>query len=130
MNGRIYSGKSSGFVLSGFFPIFPLYYFLLSVVSIALVLLELNCMSSCFIVQFPGHLVNLIILFFQLTSGLCLTNQSCPRNMSVPSRSVTAASKVSLCLLILISRGATLVISPFFVPSALNTSNKKFIGLV
>ena len=130
VNSWIYSSKSSGSVLSGFFLISPLSCFLLSVVFVALVLLELNHMSLCFIVQFPGHLVNLIIPFFQLTSGLCLTNQLCPRNMSVPSRSVTPASKVSLCPLISIPRGATLVTSLFFVPLVLNTSNKKFIGLV
>jgi len=70
--------------------------------------------------------VNFIVLLFQL----CLTSQSCPRNMSVPFRSITAASNHSLCLLTLISRGATLVTSPFLVPSALKTSNKKFIGFV
>ena len=36
----------------------------------------------------------------------------------------------SLCLLILISRGTTLVISPFFILLALKTSNEKFIGLI
>ena len=117
----MYSGKSSGFILSCS---------LLSVVSIALVLLDLNHMSSCFIVQFPGHLVNLIVPFFQLTSGLCLTSQSCPGNMFVLFKSVTATSNVSLYPLILTSRDATLVTSPFFVLSALNTSKEKFIGFV
>ena len=126
----MYSGKSSVFVLSGFFLISPLSCFLLSVVSVALVLLDLNCMSSCFIVQFPEHLVNLIVPFFQLTSRLCLTSQSCPRNMSVPSKFITATSRVSLCLLISTSRDATLVTSPFFVLSVLNTSKEKFISLV
>ena len=115
----MYSDKSSGFVLSGFFPISSLSYFLLSIVSVVLILLDLNYMSLCFIVQFPGYLVNLIIPFFQLTSGLCLTNQLCPRNMSIPFRSVTATSKISLCPLISISRDAILVTSPFFVPLAL-----------
>ena len=87
-------------------------------------------MSWCFIVQFPRHLVNLMIPFFQLTLGLCLTNQSCPKNMSILSKSITDAFRVSLCPLILISRGVTLVTSLFFVPLALNTSNEKFIGLV
>ena len=45
-------------------------------------------------------------------------------------RSVTAASSCSLCLLISISKGAILVTSPFFVPSALKTSNEKLIGFV
>ena len=126
----MYSSKSSGFVLSGSFPISPLSCSLLSIVSIALVLLDLNHMSSCFIVQFSRYLVNLIVLFFQLTSGLCLTSQSCPRNMSVPSKFVTAASNVSLRPLILISRDTILVTSPFFILLALNTSKEKFIGFV
>ena len=50
--------------------------------------------------------------------------------MSVPSKSITAASNYSLWLLISISRGTTLVISPFFIPSVLKTSNKKFIGFI
>ena len=126
----MYSGKSSWFVLSSSFLISLLSCSLLSIVSIALVHLDLNCMSLCFIVQFPGHLVNLIVLFFQLTSRLCLTNQSCPRNMSVLFRSVTAASRVSLCPLISISRDATLVTSLLFIPSVLNTSKEKLISLV
>ena len=126
----MYSGKSSGFILFCFFPISPLSCFLLSVVSITLVLLDLNHMSLCFIVQFPRHLVNLMVLFFQLTSGLCLISQLCPKNMSIPSKSVTVASSFSLCLLISISRGAILVTSLFFVPLALNTSKEKFIGFV
>ena len=130
VNGQIYSSRSSGFVLSGSFPISPLSCVVVFFVSISFVLLVLNRMSSYFIVQFPGHLVNLMILFFQLTSRLCLTSQSCPKNISVPSRSVTAASRVSLCLLISISRGATLVTSLFFVLSALKTSKEKSIDLV
>ena len=126
----MYSDKSFKFVLSGFFPISSLSYSLLSIVSVVLILLDLNHMSLCFIIQFPGYLVNLIIPFFQLTSGLCLTNQLCPRNMSVPFRSVTAASNCSLWPLISISKGTTLVTSPFFVPSVLKTSNEKFISFV
>ena len=53
-----------------------------------------------------------------------------PRNMSIPFKSVTAAFSYFLCPLILISRGATLVTSLFFVPSALKTSNEKFIGFI
>ena len=120
----MYSGKSSGFVLSGPLPTLPLS------CSVSFVLLELNRISLCVIVQLPGHLVNLIVLFFQLTSGLCLTNQSCSKNMSVLSKSVTAASSFYLWLLILISRGAILVTSLFFVLSALNTSKEKSIDFV
>ena len=96
----------------------------------AFVLLVLNLISSCFIVQLLGHLVNLIVLFFQLTSGLCLTSQSWPKNISVPSKSITTTSSISLCLLILISKDTTLVTSPFFVLFALNTSNEKLSGFV
>ena len=96
----------------------------------ALILLVLNYMSSCFVIQLPGHLVNLIVLFFQLISGLCLTSQSWPKNMSILFKSVTAASSISLCPLILISKGTTLVTFLFFVLSVLKTSNEKFIGFV
>ena len=50
--------------------------------------------------------------------------------MSILFKSITAASSYSLCLLILISRDTTLVISPFFIWSALKTSNEKLIGFV
>ena len=70
---QMYSSKSSGFVLSGFLL---LSCSLVSIVSVAFVLLVLNLISLCFIVQLSGHLVNLIVLFFQLTSVLCLTSQS------------------------------------------------------
>ena len=50
--------------------------------------------------------------------------------MSVPFKSITAASSYFLCPLISISRGTTQVTSPFFVLSVLKTSNKKFIGFV
>jgi len=50
--------------------------------------------------------------------------------MSIPFKSITAASSYFLCLLILISRGTMLVTSLFFVPSMLKTSNEKFIGFV
>ena len=129
MKGRMYLGRSSGFVGSGSLPISPLSCSVLSV-TISFVRLELNHISLCVIIQLPGHLVNLMVPVFQLTSGLCLTNQSCPKNMSVLSKSVTTASSVSLCPLISTSRGATLVTSPFFVPSVLNTSKEKSIFLV
>ena len=127
MKGQIYSSKSSRFVLSGSFPISPLSYV---VISIICVLFVLNHTSWCFIIQLSRHLINFIVPFFQLTSGLCLTSQSYPRNIYVLFKSVTATSSYSLCLFILTSRGATLMISLFFVPSALNTLNEKFIGLV
>ena len=127
MKGQIYSGKSFGFILSSFFPILSLS---CAVVSIAWVLLVLNLISWCFILQLPGHLINFIVPFFQLTSGLYLTNQLWPKNMSVLFKSVIVAFSYSLCPLISISRDATLVTSPFFVPSTLKTLNEKFISLV
>jgi len=106
VNGQIYSGRSSGFVLSGSLLILPLSCSILSV-TVSLVRLELNHISLCVIVQLPRHLVNLMVPFLQLTSGLCLTSQSCPKNISIPFKSITATSRVSLCLLISNSRGAT-----------------------
>ena len=127
MNSQMQSGKFSGFVASGSFHILPLSCFLFSVVYILLVL---NSMFWCFILHDPRHLVNHIVPFFQSTSGLYLTSQLCPKNMSVLFKSITITSSCSLYLLILISRGATLVISLFFVLSALKTLNEKFIGFV
>ena len=126
----MYSSRSSGFVLSSSFPISPLSCVVVFFISVFFLLLVLNYMFSCFIIQFPRHLINLIVPFFQLTFRLCLTSQSCPKNMLVPSRSAIAASRVSLCLLISISRGTTLVTSPFFVLLVLKTSKEKFIDLV
>ena len=65
-----------------------------------------------------------------MTFGLCLISQLHSKNMSVLFRSVTATYSCFLCLLILISRGAKLVTSLFFVPSVLKTSNEKLISLV
>ena len=94
-------------------------------VSVAWVLLVSNLISWCFIVQLPGHLVNFIVLFFQLTSGLCLTSQSYPRNMSIPFRSVTAASNCSLWPLILISKDATLCCGNHQIQSPIVTQASK-----
>ena len=44
--------------------------------------------------------------------------------------SIIIASSCFLCLLISISRGATLVTSPLFILSVLKTLNEKFINLV
>ena len=74
--------------------------------------------------------MNFIVLFFQLTSRLCLTNQSWSKNMSIPFKSITIAFSYSLYPLISISRDTTLITSLFFILSALKTSNKKFISLV
>ena len=127
MKGQMYSGKSSGFVRSSFFPISILS---LSCISVAYVLLALNSISWCFILDDPRHLVNSILPSSQFTSRLCLTSQSCPKNISVPFKSVTIAFKVSLCLLIFISSGAILITFPFLVPSVLNILNEKLTGFV
>ena len=96
----------------------------------AFVLFILNLMSSWFIVQLYGHLINLMVPFFQLTSGLCLTSQSYPKNISILFKSVTAASNCSLWPLILISRGATLITSSFLILSVLKTLNEKLIDFI
>ena len=127
VNGWMYLGKSFGFVISGSLPIFLLFY---SLLSVACVLLVLNLISWCFILQLSRHLVNCIIPFFQLTSGLCLTNQLYLRNMSILFKSITTASSCFLYLLISISRDAILVTSLFLVLFTLKTLNKKFIGFV
>ena len=87
-------------------------------------------MSWWFILYVLEHLVNFIIPLSQSTSGLCFTNQSYFKNISMPFRSVTAASICSLCLLISTSNGVNLVTSPFFVLSTLKTSNDLSIGSV
>ena len=69
-------------------------------------------------------------MFFQLISGLYLTSQSCPRNISILFKSITAAFSCFLCLLISIFRDAILVTSLFFILSTLKTSKEKFIGFV
>ena len=111
----------------GSLPIFTLFY---SLLPIACVLLVLNSISWCFILQLSEHLINFIVLFFQLTSELYLTNQLWSKNMSVLLKSITTASSCFLCLLISISRSTTLVTSLFFISSILKILNEKFISLV
>ena len=123
----MYSSRSSGFVGSGSFPISDLSLFC---ISFACVLLVLNSIFWYFILYDSGYLVNHILPSFQSTSGLCLTNQLCPQNISVSFKSITAASKVSLYLLISTSSSAILVTSLFLVLFALNTSKKKSTGFV
>ena len=50
--------------------------------------------------------------------------------MSILFKSIIAASSCSLCLLISISRGTTLVTSLFFIPSVLKNLNEKFISFI
>ena len=101
-----------------------------SVISMVFVLLVLNLISLCFILQLPGHLVNLMVPFFQLTSGLCLTSQLCSKNISILFKSITATFNCSLWPLTSISRGTILVTSSFFVLSILKTLNEKLSGFV
>ena len=123
----MYSGRSSVFVGSGFLLISccPL-----SCVSVAYSLLVSNLISWCFVLHVFEHLVNCIILLSQFTSVLCLTNQSCPKNIFMPFKYITAISICSLCPLILTSSGANLETSLFLEPSILKTSNNISAGLV
>ena len=67
---------------------------------------------------------------FQFTSGLCLTNQSYPRNMSMLFKFITIVSICFLCSLILTSNSVNLVTSPFLVLSTLKTLNDLSIGSI
>ena len=127
VKGQMQSRRSSGFVRSSFFPIFCCS---LSFSVVCVLLFDINDMSWWFILQVLEHLVNFIVPLFQSTSGLCFTNQSYSKNMSMPFRSVTAASIRSLCPLIYTSSSTNLVTSLFFVPSALKTLKDLSIGSV
>ena len=80
--------------------------------------------------NFFGHFVNYITSMFQFTSGLCLTNQLYPGNMSVLFKSVTTTLICSLYLLISTSNSMYHVTSPFLVASTLKTSNNLSISFV
>ena len=123
----MYSRRSSGFVGSSFLPISccPLSY-----LSIACALLVLNIISWCFVLYVFGHFINHIVLLSQFTSRLYLTNQLCPRNMSILFKSIIAVSICFLCLLISTLSGANLIISLFLVLFVLKTSNDIFASLV
>ena len=82
------------------------------------------------VLYFFGHPVNYIVLLFQFTSRLCLTNQLYPKNMSIPFKSVTTMSIFSVCPLVFSSSGTNLITSLFLVLSALKTSNDLSIGSV
>ena len=69
------------------------------------------------------HLVNYIVSVFQVTSELCLTNQSYSKNMSVLFKSMTATLICFLHLLISTFNSTNYISSSFFVLSALKTSN-------
>jgi len=93
----MYSGRFFRFIGSSFLPIF---YCPLSYISIIYAFLVLNVISWCFVLHIFGHFVNYIIPLSQFTSRLCLTNQSCPRNMFVLFKSITIMLIFSLYLLI------------------------------
>ena len=84
-----------------------------------------NHIDSCFILQYPGHLINCMTPSFQFTSRLCSTSQSCPRNRSISLISDTTALICLICLFELISKGTNslIVFSLFLDPSELYTSN-------
>jgi len=122
----MYSGKFSRLVEFGSF----------SMSCCSLSLLSIGCslcindMSWCCILHSFGHLLNYIVLVFQFTSGLCLTNQSYSRNMSVLFKSITAASICSVCPFISSSSSANHVTSSFLVLSVLKTLKYLFIGSI
>ena len=87
-------------------------------------------MSWCFDLHVFGHLVNHIVPLFQFTSGLCFTNQSYSKNISVSFKSVTTALICSLYLLISTFSSTNHITSPFFVPSVLKTLNDLFISSI
>ena len=127
IKGQIYSRKSFGFVGSSFLLIS---YCSLSSVSIVCALLTLNIMSWYYVLYIFGHLVNHIVSIFQFTSRLCSTSQLYLRNMSVLFKLVTTMSIHSLCLLISTLNSTNCIISPFLVPSTLETSNAMSAGFI
>jgi len=102
----------------------------LSWLSIGCILLVLNDISWYYILHILEHLINYIFSMFQLTSGLCLTNQLYSKNMSMLFKSMTAISMFSLCLFISTSSSTYHITSPLLVLSVLKTSNNLSIGSI
>ena len=123
----MYSRRSFRFVRSDFLSISCCS---LSCMSIACALLVLNIIFQYFVLHVFRYFVNHIIPLFQFTSRLCLTNQPCPRNISMPFKSITTASNCSLCPLILILSDTNCVTSLFLVPSVLKNSNDISVNLI
>ena len=123
----MYSGRYSRFVRSGSLPIscYSLSYF-----SVACALLVLNVIFWCLVLYIFRYLINHIVSLSQFTSGLCLTNQLCFKNMSVLFKSITTILIYFLCPLILILSSINLVTSLFLISSTLNTSNEISTGFV
>ena len=90
----------------------------------------MNNMSWWSVLHVLGHLVNCIVSLLQSTSGLCFTNQSYSKNISMPFKFVTTTLIYSLYSLISTSSGTNHVTSLFFVLSILKTSNDLSIGFV
>ena len=128
-NGQMYFIKSSRFVGSSSLPI-SCFFLSVSSISCSLYILNVNEMSWCYILYSLGYLANCIVLIFQFTSGLYLTNQLYFKNISVSFKSITAMLIFSVCLLISHSSGTNLVTSSFLVLSALKTSNYLFISSI
>jgi len=86
--------------------------------------------SNVVFYTFFRHLINCIVSIFQFTSGLCLTNQLCPRNIFMLFKSVTSVLICSLYLLISTSSSANHVTSLFLVLSVLKTLNAISAGFI
>ena len=86
--------------------------------------------SNVVFYTFFRHLINCMVSIFQFTSGLCLTNQLCPRNIFMLFKSVTSVLICSLCLLISTSSSANHVTSLFLVLSVLKTLNAISAGFI
>jgi len=129
VNGQIYSGKSSGLVGSSFFLI-SCYSLSLLFVDYNLHILDVNIISWYLILYFFGHFVNYILIIFQFTSELYLTNQLYSRNMFMPFKPITAMLIHSMYLLISSSNDINYVTSLSLVLSILKTLNDLFIGFI
>jgi len=125
----MYFSKSSGFIRFSFLPI-ACCSLSMSSVSCNLYVLDINVMSYYCVLYYFGHLINYIVLVFQFTSRLYLTNQLFPKNMFMPFKSMTTVSILFICLLISSSSGTNLVTSLLLVPFVLKTLNDLFISSV
>ena len=118
----MYFSKSFEFVRFSFLPISCCSLFVSSV-SCNLHIIDVNKISWYCILHSVKYLVNHIVSVFQFTSRLYLTNQLYPKIMSVPFKSMTAMSILSIYPFISSSNSANLVISLFLVSFALKTLN-------
>ena len=98
--------------------------------SIGYNLLFLNNISWSSVLWIFRHLINYIVSIFQFTSGLCLTNQLYPKNISILFKSVITALVCFLYLLILTSISIYYVTSLFLILSVLKTLNDLFMDSI